>query len=207
MIDKHPDDPHPDPRLARHRATHWPLATLLWITLAASGCVKAPDVVLTDQRTALEQQAAGEYRALENDLHQEGIAPKGEDITREALEAKNPDMARSTLGEVVQLYSAVQTDSEWVDQLLVAGCIGEAKDGLLQQLPDTCSERVDTGQLARVVERANLHRRQLWRLIRKRQPDASEDEVREKWRANHLEQVVCGATVQKGDDAWEKKEC
>ena len=186
------------------RSSPWLLPVVLGM---AWGCVKAPDVVLTDQRTALEQQAAGEYRALENDLHQEGISPKGEDITREALEARNPDMARSTLGEVVQLYSAVQTDAEWLDELLVAGCVGEARTGLLQQLPDRCKENVDTGQLTRVVERSNLHRRQLWRLIRERDPGASEEKVQKAWRANHLEQVVCGATVQKDDDSWEKKEC
>ena len=186
----------------------WPVFVALSLaTVLAAGCVKAPDIVLTDQKTALERQAAGEYHALENDLHREGISPKGEDITRETLESKNPDMGKSTLGNVVELYSAVQSDAQWLDQLLVAGCVGEAQSGLLEQTPDQCEQDVDSGQLTRVVERTNLHRRQLWRLIQKRQPDAPEERIRKTWRAIHLEQVVCGGLIQTGTDSWEKKKC
>lgn len=177
-----------------------------WLGLGA-GCVKAPDIVLTDQKTALEQQAAGEFRALENDLHQAGIQPKGEDITREALEAKNPELGQSSLGDVVQLYSEVRTDAAWIDQLLVARCVGEALDGLLQHRPDECTEEVDLAQLTRVVERMNLHRRQLWRAIQARQPSASELEVRTAWRRNHLERVVCDGLVQVDEETWEAKKC
>lgn len=181
------------------------------LALLLAGCVKAPDIILTDQRTALEQQAAGEFHALENDLTQAGIAPKGEDFSRESLEAANPDASTSTLGEVAQLYSAVQADSEWIDQLLVAGCVGEALDGLLQQTPDRCEQAVDTGQVTRVVERSNLHRRQLWRAIQQREPkdspNHSEAQVRAVWREIHLQRVVCDAWIQKDADTWEQKKC
>ncbi|WP_428265686.1 DUF1318 domain-containing protein [Haliangium sp.] len=180
---------------------------LLALVTVAAGCVSAPDVVLTDQKTALEQQAAGEFRALENDLEQASIQPKGEDMTRDALEAKNPDLSKSTLGEVVQLYSDVRTDAEWIDQLLVSGCVGEAVDGLLRQTPDECTETVATAQLTHVVERSNLHRRQLWRVIREREPGSSEDEVRTTWRRIHLQRVVCDGLVQNDDKSWGRKEC
>ncbi len=175
--------------------------------LAAAGCIKVPDVVLTDQKTALEQQAAGEFHALENDLEQAGVTPKGDDITREALEAKNPDASKSSLGEVVQLYSDVRTDREWIDQLLVAGCVGEAKSALLVQTPDNCTETVETGLLTRVVERSNQHRRQLWRMVRERNPDKSEEKVRTTWRAIHLERVVCDGQIETDAGDWERKEC
>lgn len=175
--------------------------------LLLAGCVKAPDIILTDQRTALEQQAAGEFHALENDLTQAGIAPKGEDFSRESLEADNPDSSTSTLGEVAQLYSAVQSDSEWLDQLLVAGCVGEALDGLIQQTPDRCQQEVDAGQVTRVVERSNLHRRQLWRAIQQREPQNPEERVRAVWRERHLQRVVCAAWIQKDADTWEQKKC
>ena len=185
----------------------WPGLLVAWVVLGAA-CVKAPTVVLTDQKTALEKQAAGDFHALENDLQEATIAPKGEDISRQALEAENPDMRKSSLGEVVELYSAVRTDAEWLDELLVAGCVGESKDGLLVKMPESsCSEDVDTGQLTRVVERSNLHRRQLWRLVRTRTPEASEDKVRSAWRANHLERVVCGGMIQADNDSWDKKQC
>lgn len=181
---------------------------LMWVwTGLAAGCVKAPDIVLTDQKTALEQQAAGDFRALENDLHQAGIAPKGEDIPRATLEAENPDPGSSSLGSVVALYSEVRTDAEWMDQLLVASCVGEALDGLLAHKADWCKQDVDLAQLTRVVERLNLHRRQLWRAIGERHRDKSETEIRTVWRGIHLERVVCGGLIQVDEKTWENKKC
>lgn len=189
----------------------WPrsmAAGLVWAWAGlTAGCVKAPDIVLTDQKTALEQQAAGDFRAIENDLHQAGIAPKGEDIPRAALEAKNPDPGTSSLGNVVALYSEVRTDAEWMDQLLVASCVGEALDGLLRHTADKCKEDVDLAQLTRVVERLNLHRRQLWRAIGERHPDKPEAEIRKVWRGIHLERVVCGGLIQVDENTWENKKC
>ncbi|MEM9494233.1 MAG: hypothetical protein AAGC55_34120 [Myxococcota bacterium] len=179
------------------------------LTAAMIGCIKAPDVVLTDQRTALEQQAAGEYRALENQLNQSAVSPKGEDIPREALEAKNPDQNTSTLGDVVQLYSAVRSDAEWVDEMLVAGCLGEGRDGLLapNPQPDLCKEDLDLARLAQVTERMNLHRRQLWQVIGERKPKASQDEIRTTWREIHLKRVVCDGLIESADQRWEAKKC
>lgn len=194
-----------------------PIGTILVVAISISvsqaACVKAPSIVLTDQQTALEQQAAGEYRALETGLVQANIAPKGEDLAPASLEAANPDASTSMLGEVAQLYSAVQTDSEWIDQLLVDGCVGEALDGLLQQTPDRCQREVDAGQVTRVVERTNLHRRQLWRVIQQHDagpestPPRTEDQVRATWREIHLQRVVCEAWIQKDEQTWEQKAC
>lgn len=187
------------------------LATLivagLGTGLGTGACVKAPDIVLTDQKTAFEAQAAGEFRALENDLHQQNIAPKGEDITREAIEASNPESGRSTLGEVAQLYSEVQTDAAWIEQMLVVGCIGEGNDALLAGRADACEREVDSARLTRVVERANLHRRQLWQMMSQRAEKASPADIRKGWREVHLQRVVCGAMVQDDAGEWEKKPC
>jgi len=172
-----------------------------------AGCIAAPDVVLLDQRTALEMQAAGEYRALENDLEQAGISSKAEDIPREKLEAGQSDMTESSLGEVVRIYSAVKSDAAWIDEMLVAGCLGEGMDGLLVQNPKGCGKDVDTGQMARIVGRANLHRRQIWQVIGKQRPQASEDQIRRTWREIHLKRVVCGGRIEVAEGSWEKKKC
>jgi hypothetical protein len=177
------------------------------VLLMVQGCITAPDVVLLDQRTALEMQAAGEYRALENDLLQAGISPKAEDITREQLEAGHADLAESSLGEVVRIYSAVQTDAAWIDEMLVAGCIGEGLTGLLVQTPEGCTQDVDTGQMAKVVGRANLHRRQIWQVIGKQRPKATEEQIRSAWREVHLKRVVCQGRIEVAEGSWEKKKC
>jgi hypothetical protein len=186
---------------------HRCLALVLVLAAAAGGCIAAPDVVLLDQRTALEMQAAGEYRALENDLLQAGISPKPEDITRKQLEAGHADLAESSLGEVVRIYSAVQTDAAWIDEMLVAGCIGEGLDGLLVQTPEECTQEVETGEIARIVGRANLHRRQIWQLVGKQRPRATEEQIRSVWREVHLKRVVCQGRVEVAEGVWEKKKC
>ena len=193
--------------LPRRRSARGNLAFLAVALGVCSACVKAPDIVLTDQKTAFERQAAGDFRALENDLHQVNIAPKGEDITREAIEASNPESGESTLGEVAQLYSVAQTDADWIDRMLVLGCIGEASDGLLQARVEACKRDLDSARLARVVERANLHRRQLWQIIARQEKAASPEDIRKSWRAVHLQRVVCGALVESDGGAWEKKAC
>jgi len=178
-----------------------------WALLSLAACIKAPDVVMLDRQTALEQQAAGEFRALENDLMQAGIKPKAEDIARSQLEAEGTDVAESTLGEMVRIYSAVQTDTEWIDQMLVAGCIGEGLDGLLQPTPDHCRQEVETGAMARILGRSNLHRRQIWRMIQEAQSGASEESARKVWRDIHLQRVVCNGLIQRDQKTWEKKKC
>lgn len=183
------------------------LAALFGLASSAPACVKAPDIVLTDQKTAFERQAAGEFRALENDVHRASIAPKGEDITREAIEANNPESGDSTLGEAAQLYSAVQTDADWIDRMLVAGCLGEARDALLTARSESCEREPDSARLTRVVERANLHRRQLWQAMQKRDPQAKSDVIRANWREVHLQRVICGASIEESGGTWGKKEC
>ncbi len=180
--------------------------TLLLVALC-TGCSLGASVVMIDSKTALEQQAASEFKALENDLEQAGIQPKAEAITRGQLEEKQVDMGKSTLGEIAQLYSSVLTESEWIDQMLSAHCIGEAKDGVLKHTPEQCKDKVDKAEVNRAVERANLHRRQLWQVVAKNQAGASDDKIRATWRTHHLKRVVCGGLIQQDDGKWEEKKC
>ena len=171
------------------------------------GCIKAPDVVLLDNKTALEQQAAGEFHALENDLLQAGITAKAENITRGQLEKQHSDRGGSSWGEIVALYSAVQIDAEWIDQMLVAGCVGEALDGLLIHTPQQCSQDLESKRMARILGRQNLHRRQIWRLLLERPVGRSLEQVRQTWRSIHLQRVICGGLIQVDSTTWEKKKC
>jgi len=182
-------------------------AAWLLAALAAGGCITAPNVVLLDHKTALEQQAAGELHPLENRLLQEGIQPKAEDIPGEKLEKAGAGSGEGTLGEVARLYSAVQSDADLIDSMLSARCLGEGTDGLLQPTPDACRREVDTAELARVVGRENMHRRQIWKVIARQKPGASADEIRDKWRRVHLQRVVCGGWIETAEGKWEAKPC
>jgi hypothetical protein len=51
---------------------------LVWAPL---GCVKAPDIVVVDRATALEQQAGGSFADLEQHLAQRAVSPGPEALT------------------------------------------------------------------------------------------------------------------------------
>lgn len=174
------------------------------VLLSLSACV-TPQVMVVDQKTALERQAAGGYPALENELEQAGMAPAPEPFTREELALVSERRGEAVLGEIGELYVRGEADAEVIDRYLLQKCMGEARSGLLVPRPDDCVGAADTTELARVLGRENLHRRQLWELLAREQR-VSLTQVREAWRAPHLEQVVCNGLIET-DSGWEPKPC
>jgi hypothetical protein len=174
------------------------------LALLLAGCV-SPNVVVVDQKTALEQQAAGDYPPLDSELEQAGLAPSPEPFTREELAAGRARSGSGVLGELGELYARAETDADVIDRLLLQKCIGEAVSGLLVPRPSECVGATDATELARVIGRENLHRRQLWDLLA-RERSASSEQVRLLWRVQHLEQVLCGSLVETAA-GWEPKSC
>jgi hypothetical protein len=180
------------------------ICSLAALGVLLAGCV-SPSVVVVDQKTALERQAAGDYPPLENELEQAGLAPSPEPFTREELAAGRTRSGSGVLGELGELYARAETDADVIDRLLLQKCIGEAESGLLVPRPSECVGATDATELARVIGRENLHRRQLWELLA-RERGASAEQVRALWRGTHLQQVLCGALVE-GAGGWEAKPC
>jgi hypothetical protein len=171
-------------------------------------CV-APNVVVVDQKTALEQQAAGGYPALENELEQAGMAPAPEPFSREELASRREasgENGGSALGELAELYVKTESDAAAIDRLLLQRCIGEARSGLLEPRPSDCVGAADATEMARLLGRENLHRRQLWQLLASERA-VSVERVRPVWRELHLAQVVCGGLVESAEGRWEPKPC
>lgn len=169
------------------------------------GCVK-PNVVVVDQKTALEQQAAGGYPALENELDQAGLAVAPEPFAREELASGREQRGGAALGELAELYVKIASDADAIDQLLLRACVGEAQSGLLDARPESCVGATDATELARLIGRENLHRRQLWQLIA-RESNVSADKAQAEWRTLHLEQVICRGLVETRASVWEPKSC
>jgi hypothetical protein len=177
-------------------------AQLALATLAA-GCIRAPAVVIVDRKTALEQQASGSFRGLEEELEQAGLVPRPAPLTaaqlgaagvrREGLEATDQDDDGNDAGRT--------------DTLLLKRCLGEALDGTLVLTIDPCTGTVDVPQVGRMIERVNRERRQLWRWLAGQAPGKTADEVRTAWRETHLAGLVCGGQVQVAGGAWEIKKC
>jgi hypothetical protein len=175
-----------------------PLA-LLALCLA-SGCIRAPEIVLVDRATALEQQAAGSFTDLERKLARTSMAARPVPLTPDQLQAlgiRQPPLVDNT----------ELTDADLVDGLLKQRCIGEGRDGTLEDTHESCRGAADLGLAVKLMERVNGARQQLWRWMHARQPQVPQDELRRAWRKAHLRGVVCGGWVQREDRGWEAKGC
>lgn len=178
-------------------------ASLALGVLLSQGCVHA-EVAVVSQHTALERQAAGEYPAREQELDDAAIEPGPEAIPREELAASGQG---GELGVVAELVARAETDDERIDALLTARCLGEAASGLLVARADDCRTDVDPDELARLVARENLHRRQVWEFLSTRAEGRSVEAAGAAWREVHLQRVPCGALVEARPGQWGPKEC
>ena len=183
------------------------LLSLLSLLALAAGCISAPAVVIVDRKTALEQQASGSFRGLEEELEQAGTSPRAVPFTGAQLAAAGARGDRSGLAEEVAEGDLAGSDAVRTDALLVQRCIGEAADGTLTLTIEQCTGTIDVPLVNQMIERVNRERRQMWRWIGERAPGKPPEEVRAAWRTTHLEGLVCGGQLQLPAGAWEIKRC
>ena len=169
-----------------------------------SSCIHAPDVVVIDRKTALEQLAAGSYHALEDELSAAAGTPRPEPLTRAEIEAAGASNALAA-------DESDRTDAAALDELLRRRCVGEALDGSIVVTAPSCQGRVDAAERNRLVERVNRDRFQIWRELQQRgMPKGQERDlaaVRRAWQRTHQRAVVCGGQIQRADSTWEDKKC
>ena len=183
-----------------------PRRVLAFVASAAfigQGCIQAPPIAVVDSRTALEIQAAGEYPELEFQSTDAALEPGPTPLSAKELVSK---AGLAAAGHELDLFSVSETQAQFIDTMLLLGCLGEGADGLLQYLPDRCASDVDVSELLRASSRTNLHRRQIWEYLASRRPGRSTAAARDAWRSVHLEQVRCGAWVERAGK-WEQKAC
>ncbi len=170
------------------------------LAVLAAGCVSAPQIVMSDRATALEQQAAGTFDELERKLDHAAVAPRPVPLTPDELEALG--IKPLPLVDETEL-----TDADRLDGLLRERCIGEGRDGLLVDTHEACRGRQDLTEALELVDRVNRARVQLWRWMQQERRDASADALRRTWRRAHARGVVCGGWIQRDDGGWEEKRC
>jgi hypothetical protein len=171
-----------------------------WLLLLTAGCITAPEIVMVDRATALEEQAAGSYTELEQRLYRAGMTPAPVPLTPDQLEALGVRPA-----PLVENLS--QTAADRVDDLLRRHCAGEGLDGLLTETKTKECRRGLSSSDEAVVDRVNQARARLWKWMGEQKGAGAEDEVRRAWRIKHLEGVVCGGWVQLEGGAWDAKKC
>ncbi|WP_394829429.1 DUF1318 domain-containing protein [Pendulispora albinea] len=170
------------------------------LALASLGCIGAPEIVMVDRATALEQQASGSFGDLERKLNRVSVAPRPVPLTPKQFEALGIKPVRFT--DATEL-----TDADRIDGLLVQHCIGEGRDGLLVDTYGSCIGTADHEDSIELVQRVNGARTQLWRWMHEQRPAASLDDLRRTWREAHLRGVVCGAWIEGEAERWEAKRC
>jgi hypothetical protein len=177
-----------------------PRGLLLLAALAAPGCISAPEIVMVDRATALEEQASGSFKDVEQRLARAGMSPTPLPLTPNQLEelGLQPTPVVDSLGK---------TQADRVDDLLRRHCVGEGRNGLLVDTRRECqSRRLSADDLA-LVERVNRAREQLWQWMKTVRPGVSEESLRRNWQQVHAEGVVCGGWVEAEDGTWGEKKC
>lgn len=175
--------------------THW-----LFFAFALTGCIRAPDIVMTDRGTALEQQAGGSYQDLEKQLNRKSIEARPVPLTPKQFEELG--IQPLPLKDQTQ-----QTDADRVDALLEQHCIGEGKDGLLVDTHGTCLGASDRAEAIALVDRVNQARQQLWRWMKDQKKDGSTSDLQKSWHKAHVSGVVCGGWIEDDDGKWDAKKC
>jgi hypothetical protein len=175
--------------------------------LLLSACISAPDVVMLDRKTVLEEQASGELLPLANALREAAIVPKGVPFTRGQLEEAGVDLGHDALGQLVQLQQLPLSELDYLDNLLVRRCIGEARSGLLVETPETCSGDQTAIRTSAAIQRVNRNRKQLWQYLYERKPAERQETIRHLWRQRHLATVPCSGQIQDDEGLWSIKAC
>jgi hypothetical protein len=172
------------------------------VSQCIAGCIHAPNVVIVDRKTALEQQALGSFRGLEESLEQAGLSPRPAPLTSGELAEAGVAAEDDRSAQPPGVADALQ-----VDALLVRRCVGEANDATLTVTVAQCTGVMDVPTVNRLIERQNRNRRQLWHWLAEKSPGRNESEIRATWRKIHFEGMVCRGHFQSETGAWEVKRC
>ena len=173
---------------------------LLLAALASPGCIRAPEIVMVDRATALEEQASGSFEDVERRLARAGMSPTPVPLTPNQLEELGiqPTPLVENIG---------RTQADRVDELLRRHCVGEGRDGLLVVNRNRCQAGRMSADDVALVERVNRARVHLWQWMRTVRPDVSEESLRRSWQQVHAKGVICGGWVEADDGTWGEKKC
>jgi hypothetical protein len=170
------------------------------LAMVASACINAPEIVMVDRATALEQQAGGSFDELDKELSLGAVAARPLPLTPNQLEALG--MMPAAIVDQTE-----QSEADRIDALLRQHCLGEGKDGLLVDRHDDCIGATDREQALVLIDRTNRARVQLWQWMQAERPERSVEELRRAWHEEHVRGVVCGGWLQRDDGRWEPKAC
>jgi len=174
------------------------LLTLFALGLGA--CINAPEIVMVDRATALEQQASGSFDGVQKELDLGAVQPRPLPLTPNQLEALG--MMPAAIVDQTE-----QTEADRIDALLRQHCLGEGKEGLLVDTHDDCIGATDREAALVLIDRTNRARVQLWHWMHEVRPAQPLEALRRAWHEAHVRGVVCGGFLQDSDGRWGPKKC
>ena len=179
------------------------LLTLLGMTALAVSCaVKAPEVRVTGERTALEQEVLGTYEELEEDTW---IVAS----TRSANDTHKPPVLSEEKNRVLEAYRTQKYNEDDVNEFKRKGWVGENNRGFLEIRPGEEAQEAETRTLvASVVKDQNQAREVIvQRMVELNASlqDASRDEILAIFAKMNQDRSIKGTWIQQPDGTWIKK--
>ena len=179
------------------------MAGLLVIFIIASCSVKAPEVNITGEKTALENQVIGTYREIEQDAW-----------TLASVRSATPGQQQPTMSQEKKLvFEAVQGrkfNKDDIDEFKKAEIIGENNQGLLE-IRDTKKLEADpelNNRVTTIVDNENRYRKIIMErivLLNEQAAEAGTDNVGKIFAKMNQDSSEPGAWIQSDDGRWVKK--
>lgn len=179
------------------------LAGLLVIFIMASCSVKAPEVNITGEKTALENQVIGTYREIEQDAW-----------TLVSVRSATPGQQQPAMSPEKKLvFEAVQGrkfNRDDIDEFKKADLIGENNKGLLE-IRDVRKLEADPelkNRVTTIVENENNYRKIIMDrvvLLNEQAAEAGADNVGKIFAKINQDSSEAGTWIQTEDGSWMKK--
>ncbi len=173
-------------------------------SLMAIACVKAR-INVVDERTALENQILGSYQELDRDL-QMVASVRSVDAEGQSQPAPSFHQIRQQAIEARQTQQFNQDD---IDELKLAGCLGEGADGLLHTRPCEAGQDAPVAErIARQLKSENASRETLLEFVVTTSPDLTRDDlkqVRTAYARMNRDASSIGHWIQSEDGTWSRK--
>ncbi len=177
---------------------------LFFIVLLFTQCsVKTPEITLTGEKTALENQVLGNYEQVENDIWVTASSRAGK-TQRDTLRSARQQ-------NVLDALRARKFNQDEISELKKAHVIGENNQGFVEILG---GEQYDNNpqyrnMVNRIVEDENQARRVIYQrlvTVNNRAKYTAETRVKSVFASMRQQESPAGTMIQKADGTWVEKE-
>ncbi|MBC8184594.1 DUF1318 domain-containing protein [candidate division KSB1 bacterium] len=174
------------------------LATVLFFSCS----IKAPEVNITGEKTALENQVIGTYQQIEEDVWTLTSV-------RSTNSAKKPKMSAKKK-RVLEAVQGRKFNKDDVEEFLENGLVGENNQGLLEikENNDLVKDADLKNRVTKIVENENSYRKIIMEriiLLNEQAAEAGEKNVSKIFAKINQDNAAAGAWVEDENGEWVKK--